>query len=357
MVPVDHPDGLFNDFDVNLHPYSESPGQEGSVVPTGHEWGRTPRSAPTFGGEGHPGATVPYDLSKYVPPPDFLGFYLPFHHFFPVWWGVYLVAEGVEYLARFIAHRTEGELEWEECVAAARVFIYGHESFHHAVECFATRLEVTHRKPLYRTGFRNLYRSASGTDHWMEEALAGAHGVRKVQSTLFRANKDKAYAARSALGDYLSRCPEGYRRAMDYFYDKPFLTARAEFAEECQVWALPHLPPKDPSVWNCFPHAFSGISRVNSRVNYVVRRDSALFTRINEQGYLLRYRDVEERLRQLAGCEQVRQNGSHVIWKKPDGGTFPVPRHPRDIAKGTLKKIISQAGLDLSVSQFVAAGA
>ena len=36
------------------------------------------------------------------PPPDALAFYLPFHYFHPVWWGVYLLLEGVERLATFI---------------------------------------------------------------------------------------------------------------------------------------------------------------------------------------------------------------------------------------------------------------
>ena len=34
-----------------------------------------------------PGAPVSYDVNEYLPPPDCLGFYLPFHYFHPVWWG------------------------------------------------------------------------------------------------------------------------------------------------------------------------------------------------------------------------------------------------------------------------------
>ncbi|MBE0418479.1 MAG: hypothetical protein IBX63_12060 [Coriobacteriia bacterium] len=80
-----------------------------------------------------------------VPPPDCLGFYLPFHHYYPVWWGIYLIAEGVEGLARFVHDHACGRLDWAESAAVARVFIYGHESFHHAVEC------VFRSKPITRS--------------------------------------------------------------------------------------------------------------------------------------------------------------------------------------------------------------
>lgn len=355
FVPVDRPEALLDELSDRLDDPNCGDWQEDVVAPHDGVWHWTTGSAPVFEGDGHPGAAVPYDPSMQVPPPDCLGFYLPFHHYYPTWWGIYLLAEGIEGLAGFVNDYAPGAFDWAECVAAARIFIYGHESFHHAVESFSTRLEVTHRVPLYRAGFRRLYDSQRGTDQWMEEALAGAHGVRKVEHLLFGKDKMKTAAAVSALGAYLEMCPAGYRRAPEFFRTYAFTEARAQFAEDNQHSSLPHLKAVNPLVWASFPHAFSGISRVNSRVNYVVRRDSQIFTRISERGYFLRYRDVAERLTKLAGCTQVRQEGSHVIWQRPDGRTFPVPRHPRDMASGTLKAIIRQAGLNVSTSQFVAA--
>lgn len=355
FVPVDRPEALHDELGDRLDGPNCSNWQEDAVAPRQGIWHRTPGSVPVFEGEGHPGVTVPFDPSMQVPPPDYLGFYLPFHHYYPTWWGIYLVAEGVEGLAQFVSDHAGDRLEWAECMAAARVFIYGHESFHHAVESFATRLEVTHRMPLYKAGFRRLHDSQKGTDEWMEEALAGAHGVRKVERVLFGTDKLKKSAAVEALSRYLEMCPAGYRQAREFLDDWSFTDARARFAEESHFWSMPHLKRADDRLWALFPHAFTGISRVNSRVNYMVRRDSQLFTRISGRGHFLRYRDVAERLKKLAACTQVRQEGSHVIWQKPDGKTFPVPRHPRDIATGTLKAVIRQAGLDMSVSQFTAA--
>ncbi|MEK4627745.1 type II toxin-antitoxin system HicA family toxin [Solibacillus sp. FSL R7-0682] len=41
------------------------------------------------------------------------------------------------------------------------------------------------------------------------------------------------------------------------------------------------------------------------------------------------------------GFEEVRQNGSHIIMKGPNGKTFPVPDH-KEIAKGTYSDIKKQ---------------
>ncbi|MDT8446842.1 MAG: type II toxin-antitoxin system HicA family toxin [bacterium] len=50
-----------------------------------------------------------------------------------------------------------------------------------------------------------------------------------------------------------------------------------------------------------------------------------------------------EKLPKEAGWSKT-EGANHSKWSK-DGKSFPVPRHPRDIAKGTLNAILKQAGL------------
>jgi predicted RNA binding protein YcfA (HicA-like mRNA interferase family) len=69
----------------------------------------------------------------------------------------------------------------------------------------------------------------------------------------------------------------------------------------------------------------------------------------------LRYKDLKKKLEKLGECTPLRQKGSHEIWKCPGGKKFPVPRHPGDLKKGTLAKIVKQAGLGMSVSEFMGA--
>jgi predicted RNA binding protein YcfA (HicA-like mRNA interferase family) len=59
-------------------------------------------------------------------------------------------------------------------------------------------------------------------------------------------------------------------------------------------------------------------------------------------------------LKKLTGAKKLREGkGSHEIWRTPECAKFPVPRHPRDLNKGTLSKIIKQAGLDMGLTEFI----
>jgi hypothetical protein len=75
-----------------------------------------------------------------MPPPDCFAFYLPFHYYHPTWWGVYLLLEGVLWLASEIVRRAGGRVSMKDAVCVARMFLYYHEAFHHKTECFATRI-------------------------------------------------------------------------------------------------------------------------------------------------------------------------------------------------------------------------
>ena len=304
-----------------------------------------------------PGGPSKLKGGSYYPPPDAFAFYLPFHYFYPKWWGVYLVLEPTLELAEFIRAQAGGILSSAESLAATRIFLYAHEAFHHIVESFGTRLEVTHRKPLFKEGFDRLYKRVYGSDACLEEALATASGLRRVKERAFSGDKAKTAAVLGALKRFVEGCPPGYRRGAEFMQNAKFDRGRFQFAEENHREAL-GIVEKDTKIWATFPHAFSGISRVTSRVNYLVRKDSALAVRLNLDLRYLRYRDLRQKLIELGGCQYVREGkGGHEIWQSRQGHRFPVPRHPGDLHQGTLAKIIKQAGLTMSLSEFMAARA
>lgn len=149
--------------------------------------------------------------------------------------------------------------------------------------------------------------------------------------------------------------PPVYRAALEYLTPGTFTSGRSALLEDSFQFALGKRPG-DNRTWASFPHATTGISRITSRVNYIVHRDSPLAQRRRLSSRCLRYRDLVDRLTNIAGCRWARSGkGGHDIWRSPAGRTFPVPRHPGDLRKGTLAKIIKEAGLTLSVSEFIAA--
>lgn len=52
------------------------------------------------------------------------------------------------------------------------------------------------------------------------------------------------------------------------------------------------------------------------------------------------------RVLERLGFVRIRQSGSHSVFRHPDGRWTTVPVHPgKDIAKGTLRKILRDAGI------------
>ncbi|MBK9092162.1 MAG: type II toxin-antitoxin system HicA family toxin [Anaerolineae bacterium] len=67
----------------------------------------------------------------------------------------------------------------------------------------------------------------------------------------------------------------------------------------------------------------------------------------------LTYREVIARLRRAGFVFDRQAKGSHEIWYNPETHRrTTVPNHPGEIAKGTLRAIIREAGL--SVDDFLA---
>lgn len=277
-------------------------------------------------GTGYPGAPIPRSTDSLYPPPDVFAFYFPFHYFYPDWWGIYVLLEGQLELSAILQKIANGSISAAVADSAARIFLYGHEAFHHSVESFATRLEVTHRRPLYKGPFEALYRRWVGKDGCLEEEVAGAHGFRLVNKGLGRDKKTRE-TLRRVFVEYFRGCPPGYRQAAEYLDDADFRIARGEIAECNQDEALPDLGSLGSVVWEAFPHAFSGISRVTGRVNYLVHRSSPLALRTGLGLRYLKRRTLIERLRTLGGCAFVREGGEHEIWANRFGQRFPVGNH------------------------------
>jgi predicted RNA binding protein YcfA (HicA-like mRNA interferase family) len=64
-------------------------------------------------------------------------------------------------------------------------------------------------------------------------------------------------------------------------------------------------------------------------------------------------REIERKLKKLGFIGPIRGRGSHDHFKNAAGKRVDIPRHRRDIKIGTIKGIIKQAGLAMSVKQFL----
>ena len=298
-----------------------------------------------FGGA-HAGAPLPISPSWPIPPADSLAFYLPYHYYHPKWWGCYLRVEGVEYMAGEIRSRV-ADLPWRDARPVARLYLYFHEAFHHKTECFATRLEITHRKPLYKTGFERFYQNTVLTPACLEESLSEASALDEVAAKI--KGHRRCLEIMRALTEIVSLAPPGYREGVGI--RKPvFDERRCEFAEENQKISLPHLRATDWNVWSAATHLFHPISNIRSRVNYILPFDSPLASRLPMARTLMKPSEIRAKLKRLVGLKYLR-HGKHPIYQTSSGKTVPIPNHG-NIAQETLKRILNEVGLDMSIREF-----
>ncbi|GAA6623440.1 type II toxin-antitoxin system HicA family toxin [Scytonema sp. NUACC26] len=65
---------------------------------------------------------------------------------------------------------------------------------------------------------------------------------------------------------------------------------------------------------------------------------------------IIKFQTMEKLLLKL-GFESVRQKGSHVFYRHPDGRTTTVPNHPgKDIARPLIREILRE--IELSPENF-----
>lgn len=297
-------------------------------------------------GGAHSGAPQSYTDPTRMPPPDCLAFYLPFHYYHPNWWGVYLLLDGVIWLAGEIVRRSGGIVSGRQAMQAARLFLYHHEAFHHKTECLSARLELTHRRPFYKTGFERLYQKTLGTNDCLEEGLANASALMDSRKKMRSPSVD------DALCGYVSDSPPGYDQGARI--RKTFLSTRCVFAEENQNVCLPLLPPKNPEVWRTTPHMFDGIANIKSRVNYVIPRRSPLVARLPLRP-LLPPTKLVKKLEELAGLSFLKHGSRHDIYRTRAGRKIQIPRHARDLGHGLVRKILKQSGVDMGLEAFLQA--
>jgi len=282
-------------------------------------------------------------------PADLLAFYLPFH-LFPDDWGIYILASGVQYLARII--RLQSKLEEADALLVSRLFLYYHELYHHKVEMFVTRLEVPQRQPIYKT--RKLFEKKSDSEPWptlnlTEEALANADAFMRTINQLEAISQTGGYPQISTaivepiLAEFIRQNPPGYNEALNYGRPHLFNFQQCVLAEQIQLAAFSDKGTTDSRIWSLF---FNDVNDeksygVNERVFVVFDSSSQLVTS-NPLLPICKPKHLKKVLHQL-GCEYSRK-GKHEIWKDKNGKTITFPVHggkdmkPR-IVKGILEDV------------------
>lgn len=323
----------------------------------GGDWPGAPGVAAALaGGSGiTAGPMGPYPSSEVY------AFYLPWHRFSPNLWGIYLLVEGIAALGRDIQGMYPRILSRADARRAARLFLYHHEAYHNAVEAFAARVEVSHRQPCYLTGVQSCFASLLPVSSLHEEGLANVYAHDKVRHYLFAQMKTmsaarrrvKRVAAAAALRRLFRRQALAYASAERILRgDVTFETAQHELQETCHTLSSLRAPPMMPGIWSAAPRAMAPSLLRQGRFSYVVSRAHPVVRRAAQVPQFDR-REVVRRLR-LATGGQEDGGGEHPKLVLSGGKRVPVPGH-RDLARGTTRKILRDAGIDMPLTRFMGA--
>lgn len=210
-----------------------------------------------------------------------LAFYFPFHYHLRCW-GLYILFDGMLKLAKDIYDFGKTTISPIDAIAASRLFLYSHEHFHFQVECFATRLELAHRKPFCIYGFEDMYNKTFGTNLCLEESLANAYALQEIKK------KFKNEQIFKALFHCVKNSPPGYCLGIEYHENKDFDIGRARFSEDNVQHCLQHpkifpsnsgnligqLNSMNPEFWQLTPGWYAPILNLKPRVEYLVHKNS-----------------------------------------------------------------------------------
>ena len=303
------------------------------------------------GGQTHtqfPGSPV-MPTPTHHPTVDAMAFYLPFHRF-PNWWGIYLVHEWVTWFADYIYHRSRSSVNARDCYSAARMYLYYHEHYHHRVESFATRLEITHRRALYTKSFHSLYQASLGTSSSTEESLAEANAYLQTMKQFNKASWNTKTGLELALEHFIKFSPPGYKEGILYLSPKKHKAKEQEFAEDNLQAGVHGYVRKNPVIWSSAAYMFRGIASRSSPCKYLIRRSASILSRSPLAKPRFSGRQFLKKLRKL-GCKLVRHGSKHDQWEGPNGKKTFVPRHSTEMKTGTISSILKAFGLTMEQLQ------
>jgi hypothetical protein len=152
-----------------------------------------------------------------------LAFYLPFHYYGD-FWGVYIRASGVVYLAQVLEERTPRACLVDSLSASWRI-LNDHEQFHFVVEAGASLLELNDIHSIYRK------HTEDATARGKEEALCNAHSFRKGAVGKHRQFK-------TAIAAFMRSKGPGYRHYHQYVRKPAFTNGQRELGKNMLVVPL-----------------------------------------------------------------------------------------------------------------------
>ena len=289
---------------------------------------------------------------------DLLGFYLPWHIFQNDKWGIYLIEDAIERVALKMHYSSKKLLSKNNCRKLLREFVFAHEKYHNIVETFATRLEISHRIPVYLDQVKKLYLSSPKNKLVHEEALAEAYGYlnifhksifKKIENSKSRYFNKKKKIAEILIRKFLQKAPYPYNLSLQMLSRNKLEHNQKQLQEFILNPSFKYSNKRDILMWKFGTYMMSPSLRRNGKYIFIISKKSSVFKKNKLNLHYVKIQTLIKKLRPY-GIKEAYQGGKHP--KKlvlPNGKPISVPTHGKDIAKGMAHKILKDCEIGISL--------
>lgn len=293
------------------------------------------------------------DRSQPLPPPgmdvDVLAWYLPFHRF-GFDWGIYIRESEIIRLAAHIRQRIPSpfHLDNRNVQSLLRMglsVLYLHEAFHHKVESFATRLEMSRLRPVYLPYSDQISIPARGTDDHLEEAVACAEMLSRLTEATYKRGVPKTIfdATKLFLAEWIPTLPPGYRRGLEVMNQ---VGPSACMELQSQISEAQVTPMQDPADWEVASQMMRGLFNRNTVIHVLVPMGHAPIIPWfgNALAPSVSTMAVEKVVVRSGYSEVPGGKGSHKKFVAPERPLIILPANRKSLSPGVLRNVASALG-------------
>lgn len=265
------------------------------------------------------------------PPEPHCAWYSPIH-FFGHGWGIYIREGCVLSIAADIATFVDWPRVHLSSAAIARQLLrtafyafFLHEQFHHKVESLGLRLLVATDTDRYRPYKGKVYRPTFLSSACLEESLANAESLRRLDEPRYVQRIDPAIRAglRQFLRAAIAMQPPGYREGLNFVREEDYRAGLYKL--QSQILDASLTPRTPHASWSVAPNMITALADISDSIYMVLPRGARPIFRPSwvDPGTTVSTKDLVGALTKHYGYEHVSGGkGSHVNLQKPGAPTI-----------------------------------
>jgi hypothetical protein len=287
------------------------------------------------------------------PPEPHCAWYSPIH-FFGHGWGIYIrercVLEVAADVAAFVdwsrVHLSPPVIA-QQLLRSAFYAFFLHEQFHHKVESLGLRLLVSTDSDRYRPYKNKVYRPTFLTTACLEESLANAESLRRLDEPRYVQRIDPAIRAglRKFLRAAIAVQPLGYREGLNFVREEDYRAGLYKL--QSQILDASLTPRTPDASWSVAPNMITALADISDSIYVVLPKGARPIFRPTwvDPGATVSTRDLVGALTKHYGYEQVPGGkGSHVKLKKPGAPTITLAGNRPVLSPGLVKHALDALG-------------